>query len=130
MKTPNAPYDYYENPEIHSIKDLVELYKDDDKKIAFMFNDDGKVRKKTFAQTYDDVRNLAAYFANKYKNKHIAVIGENSYNWIITALAIMISGNVCVAIDKDGDEETMRRQLKTADVYAIYYSLNYCEQVE
>lgn len=130
MKTPNAPYDYYENPEIHSIKDLVELYKDDDKKIAFMFNDDGKVRKKTFAQTYDDVRNLAAYFANKYKNKHIAVIGENSYNWIITALAIMISGNVCVAIDKDGDEEIMRRQLKTADVYAIYYSLNYCEQVE
>ena len=129
MKTPNAPYAYYENPEIEDIKDLVGLYKDS-KKTAFMFRDNGRVVKKSYAMTYADVMALASYFADKYKNKHIAVIGENSYAWIVTALAIMLSGNVCVAIDKDADEVTMRRQLKQADVNAVYFSTNYCEQVE
>ena len=127
MKSLNAPYPYYDNPEISDIKDLVELYKDS-KKTAFMFRDNGKVVKKTYAEVYVDVMALTGYFFNKYKNKHIAIIGENSYAWIVVALAIMLSGNICVAIDKDADEETARRQLKQADANAVYYSLNYCEQ--
>ena len=129
MKTPNAPYAYYDNPEIFDLKDLVELHKDS-KKTAFMFRDNGRVVKKSYAEAYNDIKALSGYFYDKYKNKHIAVIGENSYAWIVSALAIMLSGNVCVAIDKDADEKTMRRQLKQADVHAVYYSMNYCEQVE
>ena len=40
---------------------------------------------------------------NKYNNKHIALIGNNTYNWILTYFGIVLSGNVAVPIDKDYD---------------------------
>jgi len=128
MKVANAKYDYYDNPQISDIKELVELYKDSDR-IAFEWRDNGKLEKRSFETTYEDIKALGSYLAAHYRGKHIAVIGENSYAWIICALAIVLSGNVCVAIDKDLDEESLKRQLKIADVDAVFYSENYCDHV-
>ena len=128
MKAANAKYKYYDNPQISDIKELVELYKDSER-IAFEWRDDGKLERRSFEAVYEDVKSLSSYFAAHYQGKNIAVIGENSYAWIICALALMLSGNVCVAIDKDLDDESMKKQMKIADVEVAYYSENYCEQV-
>ena len=128
-KIPNANYDYYDVPKLRNLKELVELRKDS-AAVAYMYREDGKVVRKTFHEMYEDVKHLAGYFYANYKHEtHIAVMGENSYAWLICALAIAISGNVAVAIDKDADEETLKRQLKLADVKAVYYSAGYCEKV-
>ncbi len=128
-KIPNANYDYYDVPKLRNLKELVELRKDS-AAVAYMYREDGKVVRKTFHEMYEDVKQLAGYFYANYKHEtHIAVMGENSYAWLICALAIAISGNVAVAIDKDADEETLKRQLKLADVKAVYYTASYCEKV-
>ena len=128
-KIPNANYDYYDVPKLRNLKELVELRKDS-AAVAYMYREEGKVVRKTFHEMYEDVKQLAGYFYANYKHEtHIAVMGENSYAWLICALAIAISGNVAVAIDKDADEETLKRQLKLADVKAVYYTASYCEKV-
>ncbi len=127
-KIPNANYDYYDVPKIRDLKELIELRKDS-ASVAYMYREDGKLLRKTYHEVYEDVKYLAGYYCKNYNNKNIAVVGENSYAWLVTALAIMISGNICVALDKDSDVETWRRQLKQTDVKAVYYSANYCDNM-
>ena len=95
-------YAYYNNPKINSFKDLMNLSikKPDD--TAFSFLDKSKVQvNKTYQDFYEDVRLTSNYIANLYNNKHIALIGENSYNFLVLFMSIVISGNCVVIIDKD-----------------------------
>lgn len=125
-RIPNANYDYYDMPKLGDLKELIELRKDSNK-TAFMYRVDGKIVKKSFKDAYNDVRYLARYFNEYYKGKNIAIVGENSYAWLVCSLGIVLSGNVCVALDKDADAEAWKKQLRQTDVRAVYYSDNYCE---
>ena len=111
---------------IGDLKELIELRKDSNK-TAFAYRVDGKIVKKSFKDTYNDVRYLARYFNEYYKGKNIAIVGENSYAWLVCSLGVVLSGNVCVALDKDSDAETWKKQLRQTDVRAVYYSDSYCE---
>jgi len=124
----NDRYDYYDVPKIQNLLQLVQLHKDSNK-IAYMWQQGDKTQRRSFKAVYDDVTALSAHFANKYHDRNIAVIGENSYAWIVYALAIAISGNIAVAIDKDGSIDTIKKQLKQCDVKTICYSENYNEEV-
>ena len=120
----NTSYDYYDVPKLANLWDLI-TYRKNLEKTAFAWREDGKLRRKSFANVFDDVKALSGYFYANYQGKNIAVIGEDSYAWLIIALAIIVSGNVCVALDKDSDPELLRKQLKQVDVKAVYYSLDY-----
>ena len=124
----NTSYDYYDVPKLANLWDLI-TYRKDLEKTAFAWREDGKLRRKSFANVFDDVKALSGYFYANYQGKNIAVIGEDSYTWLIIALAIIVSGNVCVALDKDSDPELLRKQLKQVDVKAVYYSLDYCGEI-
>ena len=124
----NSSYDYYEVPKIQNLQELIKLHKDSSRP-AFTWQSGGQNQRRSYKVVYEDVSNLAKFFASKYSGKHIAVIGENSYSWIAYSLAIAISGNVCVAIDKDGSIDTIKKQLKQCDVKTICYSESYNEEV-
>lgn len=127
-KIPNASYDYYDVPKIRDFEELICLRKDSTK-TAFMYREEGKLVRKSFKDAYGDVRDLSKYFAQYYKGKNIAVVGENSYAWVVCAMAIVRSGNVCVALDKDAGVEIWKKQLRQVDVNAVYYSGDYCEEI-
>lgn len=56
----------------------------------------------SFAQTAEDAFNLASYFAGLgLSDARIALYAENSYEWIITYFAAVISNNVIVPLDKE-----------------------------
>ena len=40
-------------------------------------------------------------YSKDFHRKHIAVIGENSYEWLVAFFAITCGGNVAVPIDKE-----------------------------
>ncbi len=126
MKIINRDYNYYENPRINNLYELLNLqstnYPND---VAFSYKKNNEKIKVTYKEVYNDVINLSSYFNKNYKNKHIALIGENSYNWIITFLSIILSGNVCVVIDKDLNESDITKLLKISDTKIIYYSEYY-----
>ena len=122
----NKNYPYYEHKRLNNLKELIldkrSFYADN---IAFSYKRDNRLYEISYKDFYDDVKNLSNYFYNKYKNKHIGIMGENSYEYLITFFAIVLSGNVAVLIDKDKDEKSLNNLAKKSDVRDIYYSESY-----
>ena len=125
----NKPYAYYEHKKLKSFKELLELnYKKNEKAIAFIFKNTKKENiNKTYGDFYHDVTIMSNYFSNNYKGKHIALIGENSYNYLVLFFSIIISQNIAVVIDKDLDEQKINELLKKSDSKIIYYSPDYTD---
>ena len=129
MKQKNRNYPYYNNPLIDTISDLIKLHRDSSA-TAFCWQYHHQTYRKSFQQTYHDIVRLSAYLHQEHQGEHIAIIGEDCYAWVAYALAITLSGNIAVAIDKDNDIATTKRQLKQCDVKAICYSEAYCDEVK
>ena len=126
MKTLNRNYDYYEHTKINNLDELLKLtIKKYSHEIAFSYLKNNVKIKKTYNAVYRDVSKLKNYFQEKYHHKHIAIIGENSYNWIITFLAIILSDNVCVVMDKDIELDNLVNLMKKTNTKIICYSKNY-----
>lgn len=124
----NKPYDYYEHPLLSSFSELLSLnYKKNPDKIAFTYKIDKEVINKSYKDFYKDVTNLTNYLTKEYNNEHIAIISENSYNYIVLFFSIIISNNIAVLIDKDLDEESIKKLLKQSDTKVLYYSKNHCD---
>ena len=124
----NKPYDYYKHSLLSSFSELLSLnYKKNPDKIAFTFKKAKELINKTYKDFYKDVSNVTNYLTNEFNNEHIAIIGENSYNYVVLFFSIVISNNIAVLIDKDLDEETIKKLLKQSDTKVLYYSENYCD---
>ena len=131
MKTLNRNYDYYEHTKINNLDELLKLaIKKYSHHIAFSYLKNNVKIMKTYNEVYTDVSKLKSYFQEKYHKKHIAIIGENSYNWIITFLAIILSDNVCVVMDKDIEPDNLVNLMKKTNTKIICYSKNYDGFVE
>lgn len=127
----NKPYDLYKLPPIRDLKDMLtqkkKLIPD---KTAFTFSKGRDFISKTYAKVYEDVYSLGTWlYAQNYHGKHIAIIGENSYEWLVVFFAIVCGGNVAVPIDKELPENEIARLLEKADVQVIFYSKAYRELV-
>lgn len=125
----NKPYAYYEHKKLNNFKELLILNLENKKdEVAFIFNNAKKEEiKKTYNDFYNDVTLMSNYLSNNYKNKHIALIGENSYNYLVLFFSIIISKNVAVLIDKDLSKEKIQELLKKSDSKVLFYSKNYCD---
>ena len=125
----NKPYAYYEHKKLNNFKELLTLNLENKKdEVAFIFNNAKKEEiKKTYNDFYNDVTLMSNYLSNNYKNKHIALIGENSYNYLVLFFSIIISKNVAVLIDKDLSKEKIQELLKKSDSKVLFYSKDYCD---
>lgn len=127
----NKPYAYYEHKKLNNFEELLNLNMNNSNNIAFIFNNQKKEEiRKTYKDFYEDVRIMSNYLSNQYKNKHIAIISENSYNYLVLFFSIIISENVAVLIDKDLSKEKIKELIKKSDCKVIYYSENYYEKDE
>ena len=54
--------------------------------------------------------------------KHIAILGENSYEWLLTYFAATYCGAVAVCVDIEQPNETIEQMLNMADVSALFCS--------
>ena len=120
----NKKYPYYENPEIRDLKDMLavkaEAHPD---KSAFIYPVKDGEMKKDYVDLYNDVNALGTWmYARKLQGKNIAIIGENSYEWIVTFLAAVCGGLVAVAIDKGLPEDEIQELLKKGRCDAVMVS--------
>ena len=123
-------YAYYENPKISSFKELMNLSILNPKDIAFSYLDKNKVKvSKTYQEFYDEVRLVSNYMANLYNNKHLGLIGNNSYEFLVIFMSIVISGNCVVIIDKDLDASDIKKMLKNTSTNTCFYSKEYCDNL-
>lgn len=129
----NKPYDLYELPLIRDLKDMI-IQKKEQKpdNIAFTYSKGrNQMVKKTYMEFHDEVNALGTWMHKQdLQGKHIAVLGENSYEWLVCFFAIVCGGGVAVPIDKELPAEEIRNLLIKADVQAVIYSKSYREVAE
>ena len=120
----------YEITEILNLKDMLnktkQIYAD---KIAYKIKiDNGKYK----TVSHLEVRNTIDYFGTALiklglKDKRIAVIGENRYEWEIAYLSIVCGTGVVVPIDKSLPENELKSVIERSEVEAIIFSGKYEE---
>ncbi len=126
----NQNYPFYETPKVSNMCDVIsycaETYGE---KTAFSYLKKNEEIKISYREFYNNVVSLSAFFIEKgFSKKHIALIGENSYNWLLTYFAVVNSGNVIVPIDKELSSEEISDILQRSDSSVFIYSPTYKDE--
>ena len=83
---------------------------------------DKEVKKVSFPQWRDDVRNLGTALISKgLREEKIAIIGENSYGWCCSFFGVMAIGSVTVPVDKELPLEDIDGIITTTECKAIIF---------
>lgn len=123
----NKHYPFYPIYEITNLKQLIYDVPTVHDDIAFQFQQTkNHMISITYRQFIHHIEALGTYmFYHFQKGMHIAVIGENSYEWILTYFSAVLSGNIIVPIDKDLTEEDIYHVLNSSDTDILIYSSAY-----
>ena len=123
-------YDYMK---ITDLKDMLKKSgKEYGEKIAYKIRvDNGKYKEITHNEVRKMINSLGTALINMgLKNKRIAVIGENRYEWEIAYLAIVCGTGIVVPLDKSLPENELKELIKRSGVEAIFYSSKYEETLK
>jgi len=112
---------------VESLKDIInvrcDIFKD---KTAFIEKLDGKenFEEIKYSKVKEDVNALGTVMINKLglKGKRIAVIGENSYRWYMTYMAVACGVGIIVPLDKELPVNEIENLLERSKASAIVYS--------
>ena len=106
------------------LKDMIScVAKDFKDENVFKYNKDGRKVEITFNRFKKDIDAFGEYlFSKGYKDKKIAVLGENSYEWIVTYFAVVNGGNVIIPIDKELKPNEILALLKSSETDLLVYS--------
>ncbi len=93
---------------------------------VFKTEEEGKFREITHKEFRDDVKALGTKFVNMgLKDKRIAVISENRYEWGIVYLATVNGTGIIVPLDKSLPDNEIESLMIRSEVEAIVYSEKY-----
>lgn len=85
----------------------------------------------TVKDFHDKVRQLGtALYELGLGGKHISIVSENSYNWIVTFFAIVCGGGVAVPIDKELPDKDISMLISKGDAEAVFHSKTYKETAQ
>ena len=122
------------NMKFTDLKDMLkksgEIYGD---KPAFMFKTDkpGEFRTITHKEFRDEINALGTALVKMgLKDKRIAVISENRYEWELAYLSIATGTGVVVPLDKALPDNEIESLILRSQVEAIFYSSKYSEVMD
>ena len=113
---------------INSIKEMLNLaVKESGDKLAFKYKGkDDRIVQVTYKQFAEDTEELGTALASiGMHDKHIAMIGDNSYKWLTGYLTVLKSTGVFVPIDKELTAKEIINVLKHSDTEVLFYSERY-----
>ena len=97
-------------------------------KVAFKFKTEtpGKFREKSYKEFVNEVNELGTALINLgLKDKRIAIISENRYEWCVAYLATVCGTGLVVPLDKSLPENEIKSLIERSEVDAIIYSKKY-----
>ena len=124
MRKPIHKAEYYENLKV-MLEKSGELHGD---RPAYIFktNEPGKFREITHKEFRDDINALGTKLINLgLKDKRIAVISENRYEWGVVYLSVVAGTGVIVPLDKSLPDNEIESLIIRSGVEAIFYSSKY-----
>ena len=94
-----------------------------DKKVEYI--------EKTYSEFLEDINCFGTALYNLgLKDKRIAVIGRNRYEWAVAHLSNLLGGMVSVPLDKELQIEELENSLVRSEVEAIVFDEKYTENIE
>ena len=121
-------YELNKVEKITSIKEMLELaVKEAGDDIAFEYKDENqKIIKVTYKEFVRDTEELGTALSSiGMADKHVAIIGENSYKWLTVYLTMLKSTGVFVPIDRELTLQELINVLKHSDSEVLFYSEKY-----
>lgn len=116
----------YESREINDLRELLHSSAEaQGDKAAFLEKNTqtGKFEPVSYNQLLQDVNCLGAGFISAgLEGEKIAIIGENSYKWVVTYFAAVNGAGVVVPIDRELKPAEMANLLKRSGAAAVVYS--------
>lgn len=119
----------YKEEKYKDIKDLLEKFVNRFKNnLAFKLKKKNEYEEITYERFKNDIDSLQMGFISKgIKNKRIAVIGPNSYEWALTYFATLCSNNVLVPLDKGLPEGEIESLLQRSSADVVVFDEKYCD---
>jgi len=123
----NGEYDLYKVNKISSVRDILkQAEKEAGNKIAFKFKENKEIKEVTYKEFIKDINELGTILTDmKLDKTHVAVIGENSYNWLTIYLTMLGTNGVVVPIDKELTCEQIINILKHSDSEVLFFADKY-----
>ncbi len=92
--------------------------------ITQKFNPKGNFTDITYKEFTDDVIALGTALTNNYKLKdeRIVIIGENTYHWYVTYMAMLCGVGIAVPVDKELPANEIENVINRSKATAIVYS--------
>ncbi len=111
--------DYYDN--FSALISGIEKYGDNP---SIEWFDRSKERhNRSYRELCGDVESLKRALIQKgLSGRHVAIVSENCYKWIISFLAITSSGGVAVCVDIEQPDDTIRQMILQADAEMVIVS--------
>ena len=124
---------------VQEFKDIKEIIYNSEKKysnnIAFVIkHQEGKDKTYeniTYKMLLEQINSLGTkLFDMGLKNKRIAVLGRNRYEWVLGHLTNLLGGIVSIPLDKDLQIDELENSLIRSKADAIYFDEKYIEKIE
>lgn len=125
-------YNLYKHTPVFTTKELLGFCAAEyNKREAFAYQNKNQDISVSFTQFKEQVNAFGTHiFSEGFNDSHIAVFGENSYEWILTHFAVTCGGNVIVPIDKELDAESIAELLTDSESKVLVYSNTYADIAE
>ena len=125
----NKPYQLYPVEHISNLKELVgHAANKYGEYAAFIYERNKETMRVSYRRFKSDIEALGtAFFDMGISNTKIAVIGENSYEWILTYFATVNGGNIIVPLDKELPLSEIKSLLIHSDTTVLVYSDEYSD---
>ena len=124
----NVSEKLYESNNLKDLKQLVNMIKEKySNKTAFKIrNKNNEVTEITFKTFVEDIEALGtALISIGLKEKRIAVISENRYEWCVTYLSTVTGVGVSVPLDRSLPENEIIDLINRSEVEAVFFSEKY-----
>lgn len=124
MRKPIHKAEYYENLKV-MLEKTGKLYGD---RPAYIFktNEPGKFKEITHSEFRNDINALGTKLIDlDLKDKRIAVISENRYEWGVVYLSVVAGTGIIVPLDKSLPDNEIESLIIRSGVEAIFYSNKY-----
>ena len=127
---------YFEATEFENIKDIIynsaKKYKDN---TAFILkhkkDEEIQYENITYKKLLEEVNSLGTkFFDLGYKDKRIAIVGRNRYEWVLSHLANLLGGIVSVPLDKELQIDELESSLKRSKAEVLIFDEKYIENIE
>lgn len=129
----NKSYPLYDVKRITNIRQLIDFRAAETGNMVVFAWAKGKQKRTeiTYLQLKAQTEALGtAFFDMNIRNARVAILGENSYNWLIAFFAVIGGNNVAVPIDKELSSDMIENLICDSECTVLIYSDTYSDIAE